>query len=299
MNTDLLSRDINEITGIVNIIPYQINRSGKYPFLQYILLKYINKVENLEDEEYSLEEVKYIKSEEVSFLKFDNTKFMNIFETCASALDILFLSYEEFDTKYKYNGYLFYEGEYYMFFDCSEYQILTHNLNKQNDIWLTLVDEIINYKMVCQFNIDDKVTQFFLNHQQFIKIQIPDTIHYYESPIVAYIGCNISKRIFLATFGQIPDKSDGLYHFTSFNDVYLDTDNKRSGLIRFAIFAGNMYVPTDENKNILEIDEKEDEDIDWTIYDSIYLDKTWIIKNYDRQVILTSHLRENDKLYII
>jgi hypothetical protein len=38
MNTDLLSSDINEIKGIVNIVPYQINRTGLYPFLQYFLL---------------------------------------------------------------------------------------------------------------------------------------------------------------------------------------------------------------------------------------------------------------------
>ena len=52
----------------------------------------------------------------------------------------------------------------------------------------------------------------------------------------------------------------------------------------------------DETKNILE---EEEEEIDWTIYDSVYLDKTWTIKNYNQQTILTSHLRENDKLYII
>lgn len=299
MNTGLLSSDINEITGIVNIIPYQINQSGKYPFLQYFLLKYTNQVE----QEYSLEKEEKEEKEVVSFLKFDNKKFMDIFETCAAALDILFLSYEELEPKYKYKGHLFYNNEYYMFFDCSEYQMLTHNLNKQNDIWLTLVDEIVNYKMVCQFKIDNKVSQFFLNHPQFIKLQIPESNQYYESPIVAYIGCNVKKRDFLATFGQIPNNSDSFYHFTSFNDVYLDTDSKRSGLIRFAIFAGNMRVLNEinENKNIVAVDEKEDEkeDMDWTIYDSIYLDKTWIIKKYDQQVILTSHLRENDKLYII
>ena len=57
---------------------------------------------------------------------------------------------------------------------------------------------------------------------------------------------------------------------------------------------------TQEDKNKLNVDI-------WNLgiyelllqYDSKYLDKTWIIKNYNQQVILTSHLRENDKLYII
>ena len=172
-----------------------------------------------------------------------------------------------------------------MFFDCSEYNILTHNLNKQNDIWLTLVDEIINYKMVCQFKIDDKVNHFFLNNPHFIKIE-QNEFTYYESPIVAYIGCNIKKRDFISTFGQIL-ANDGLYHFTGFEKVFIDNNNKRSGLIRFAIFLGNMAICS----NIKEVD--------WDIYDSIYLDGTWILKDYNKQIVLTSHLRENDKLYII
>ena len=298
MNTDLLCIDIDQIAnGKINIVPYQINQSGKYPFLQYFLLKYINKggSEEGSGEEGSGEEGS--ESDYISFIKFEHNNNAAILEICATALDILFLSYEELDPKYKYKGHLFYEVEYYMFFDCSEYQILTHNLNKQNDIWLTLVDEIVNYKMVCQFKIDNKVSFFFLNHQEFIKLKQPDTnpSRYYESPIVAYAGCTFKKREFISIFGQIP-ANDGLYYFTQFENVYIDRTSKRSGIIRFAIFHGNMKVLMDETKNILE---EEEEEIDWTIYDSVYLDKNWIIKNYNQQTILTSHLRENDKLYII
>ena len=306
MNTDLLSSDINEIKGIVNIVPYQINRTGKYPFLQYFLLKYNTNLEEQEDNLDLEQQIKQQKREDyVSFLKFNLMTFMDVLETCAAALDILFLSFGEIDSKYEYKGHLLYEGEYYMFFDCSAYQILTHNLNKQNDIWLTLVDEIINYQMVCQFKIDNKVNHFFLNHQEYIKLEQQDSnpIIYYESPIVAYAGCTSKKRDFISTFGQLPDTNDGLYYFTQFNDVYIDNASKRSGIIRFAIFPGNMQVFIDktENRNILatEEDEEETELTDWTIYDSVYLDKTWALKNYDQQIILTSHLRENDKLYII
>ena len=312
MNTSLLSKEYDQIKGIVHIVPYQINRSGLYPFLQYFLLKYSTNLEEPEDSLYFENETKEEedkiqqnkKEDYVSFIKFNQLNFMPILETCVAALEILFLSFGEIDPKYEYKGHILYEGEYYMFFDCSEYQILTHNLNKQNDIWLTLVDEIINYKIVCQFKIDDKVSKFFLNHQEFIKLEQPESnpIIYYESPIVAYAGCTSKKIEFISTFGQLPHANDGLYHFTQFNDVYRDSSSKRSGIIRFAIFHGNMHVPF-ENKNFLDIenDEEKEEDntTDWTIYDSVYLDKTWAIKNYNQQTILTSHLRENDKLYII
>ena len=315
MNTSLLSKEYDQIKGIVHIVPYQINRSGLYPFLQYFLLKYSTNLEEQEDsldfENETKEETDKIEQKKredyISFLKFDQLNFMPILETCVAALEILFLSFGEIDPKYEYKGHILYEGEYYMFFDCSEYQILTHHLNKSNDIWLTLVDEIVNYQMVCQFKIDDKVSKFFLNHQEYIKLEQIESnpIIYYESPIVAYAGCTSKKKEFISTFGQLPDTNDGLYHFTQFNDVYTDSTNKRSSIIRFAIFPGNMRVPIDEseNKNILAIEDEDDDEetklTDWTIYDSLYLDKIWIIKNYNQQTILTSHLRENDKLYII
>ena len=63
-----------------------------------------------------------------------------------------------------------------------------------------------------------------------------------------------------------------------------------------------MYVLIDniDKQNILDIEnDEENEDIDWTIYDSIYLIGKWAIKDYKQQIVLTSHLRENNKLYII
>ena len=35
MNTNLLCKESEEIKGKINIIPYQINTDGLYPFLQY------------------------------------------------------------------------------------------------------------------------------------------------------------------------------------------------------------------------------------------------------------------------
>ena len=49
MNTSLLSKEYDQIKGIVHIVPYQINRSGLYPFLQYFLLKYSTNLEEQED----------------------------------------------------------------------------------------------------------------------------------------------------------------------------------------------------------------------------------------------------------
>ena len=267
MNTNLLCKESEEIKGKINIIPYQINTDGLYPFLQYFLLKYTNQ-DNVEE----------IKDDLVSFIKFDHNNDSNILDICAAALDILFLSYEELESKYIYDGYLFYEEEYYLFFNCSEYNIPTHNLNKQNDIWLVLIDEIVNYKIVCQYQIDDKVSNFFINNTDYITLTNEDG-NQYESPIVAYIGCNIKKRDFISTFGQIPN-NDGYYSFTEFNDVYIDTKNTHSALIRVAIFPGNMQVRMEVSQSIQE-DLIQDENI--TIeedVDSIYLDKRWILNKH-------------------
>jgi hypothetical protein len=65
--------------GKINIIPYQINQSGKYPFLQYFLLKYINKEEEKEEREETIKEKEYI-----SFIKFEHKDNSAIFNKSCS-----------------------------------------------------------------------------------------------------------------------------------------------------------------------------------------------------------------------
>jgi len=252
------------ITGKVNIIAYQINREGFLPFLQFFLLK--NKREKVEVEEGEVDEGEV--GDLVSFPKFDATKFMGseLLETCSTILDILFLSYGKIESLYKYTGKMEYNSETYIFFDCSEYNIQVHAL--KNDIWLTLPDEIINYKSIYKYAIDPLVSQFFLNNLEFLYLTSKE-MNYYESPIVAYIGCIHKKVDFISIFGQLPDPTkNGYYCFTSYENIV----KPNSSYIRFALFTGNMNL-----------------DLELDFGDSFYINGEWILKDYNRQITLSSH----------
>ena len=254
------------ITGKVNIIAYQINREGFLPFLQFFLLK--NKRENVKVEEGEVDEWEEQQGDLVSFPKFDATKFMGseLLETCSTILDILFLSYGKIEPLYKYTGKMEYNSETYIFFDCSEYNIQIHAL--KNDIWLTLPDEIINYKSIYKYAIDPLVSLFFLNNLDFLYLTSKE-MKYYESPIVAYIGCIHKKVEFISIFGQLPDATkNGYYCFNSYENIV----KPNSSYIRFALFTGNMNLE-------LELD----------FGDSFYINGEWILKDYNRQITLSSH----------
>jgi len=258
------------ISGKVNIIAYQINREKFLPFLQFFLLK--NKREKGEVEVEVEGEVEVEVEDLVSFLKFDATKFMGseLLETCSTILDILFLSYGKIDSLYKYTGKMEYNSETYIFFDCSEYNIQVHSL--KNDIWLTLPDEIINYKSIYKYPIDSLVSQFFLNNIDFLYLTNKEGAQY-ESPIVAYISCIHKKVDFISIFGQLPDATkNGYYCFTSYENI-IAKNILNSSYIRFAIFPGNMNLETDIND----------------FYDSFFVNGDWILKDYNRQITLSSH----------
>ena len=287
----------------INMVAYQINREGLFPFLQFFLLKNkrerkvgkegvwgedglggeegvwgeegVGGEEGLGGEE-GVGGVEGALDDLVSFPVFDAEKHFNgcdLLEKCSLILDIIFLSYSKIEPLYKYTGKLDYNSETYMFFDCSEYNIQVHAL--KNDIWLTLVDEIINYKSIYKYAIDPLVYKFFLNNLPFLYLTNIDT------PIVAYIQCPSKKVDFISIFGQLPDAElNGYYRFTSYDKATATTATKattattdKQHYIRFALFPGNMNLESD-------LDD---------FYDSFFVNGEWILKEYNRQITLSTH----------
>ena len=250
LNTDLILSPITDIK--VNIIPFQINHEGLHPFLQFFLFK--DKIKN-----------------SISFLTFNGIKFLGseLLETCSTILDILFLSYSRLEPLYKYVGKMMYNEEMYIFFDCSNYKIQCHAI--QDDIWLALTDEIVNYKKIYKYDIDSLVSEFFLNNTGFLSLgkeSMDITSIMNHGPIVAYISCSKKKVDFISTFGQVPGKY-GHYYFTSYDNA----TKEEACVIRFALFTGIMN---------LEIDNED-------LCDSFYVNGEWILKNYNQQIALSSH----------
>lgn len=220
IESDLLKSDIEKYmetygyeTGTINICIYQINVSGKTPFIQYILQKNNSQHKKQPDT--------------IKFPTFNYVKGMDIMSYCQSILDMTFICYSEnmkAENKgaYVYKGFTNNNNQFQLFFDCSLYNIDVHKLYRENDLYLTLMDEIVNHQSICNFKIDEEVSLFFMNHPNFVYLVDADE-YYIETPIVAYAGCNYNQLEFSSIFGISTSKPESLmgpyYYFTDYQNA--------------------------------------------------------------------------------
>ena len=302
----------------IHICAYQINKSGLHPFLQFFMRKY-NKLEENPDT--------------LSFINFEYENGTDILNKCNDILNIVLLSYMKIGV-YEFKGFKHDDvnNELFIYYDLSECQIGIHRLNNNNDLWLVLVDEIINYGKVCNFEIDPRVVDFFKNNSNSFFLRNKNG-NYIETPIIAYTGANDTQIKFTAVFGKGKSYDcealmGPYYYFTNYENAVkmVDKNMKSSGIIRFALFVGNMKVPLNlpqdkcdvslkttclvenvndldykKNKNMIRVS---DRDALWTEnYDSVYIGNVkfddgssnedypyWVLKIYEQQIPLTYHI---------
>ena len=220
IESDLLKSDLENYmdtygyeTGTINLCIYQINVSGKTPFIQYILQKYNSQHKKQPDT--------------IKFPTFNYIRGMDIMTYCQSILDMTFICYSENMTaenkgEYVYKGFTNNNNQFQLFFDCSLYNIDVHKLYRENDLYLTLMDEIVNHQSICNFKIDEEVVDFFMNHPNFVYLVDADE-YYIETPIVAYAGCNYNQVEFSSIFGISTSKPESLmgpyYYFTDYQNA--------------------------------------------------------------------------------
>jgi hypothetical protein len=266
---------------MVHLCAYQINKSGKEPFLQFYLLK-------------------YLPTHELDFPKISRycttDKPTDIMEFVEEIIVQIFNSYSKTENMYQYKGVVQNENNYYYFYDCSDYLINDHLLSKCNDIWLVLMDEIMNQQSTCNFTISDSVQNFFSLFPEFVYLKNEENI-IYETPIVVYTGCTKKKVEFISTFGVSPNlPEDPYYHFTNYSESIHLAINKSINeptnfgcIIRFAIFPGNMVI-IKERKSIVSMDENTDS--------YFYLENGtpyWVLKEYIQQSSLSYHYIDKSK----
>jgi hypothetical protein len=271
LNDDLTNiiQDMNT-SGTVHICAYQINNTGLSPFLQFILQKFSKTHETSPDN--------------LSFPSFQYTKTMDILLVCDLILQVIFTSYKFLDNYYKYKGFINIENDLYLFYDCSTYAINNHILYRQNDLWLVLIDEIINHSKVCNFPIDNHVHDFFINNKEFIYLK-DEYNNRYETPTVAYNGTSKRKLELISVFG-VPktinyNLKDPYFFFTNYsNAIKMDEYTTIYGINRFALFLGHTNINASEIKigglNSIYIGNNE-------------LSPLWALPTYEQQLPLTSH----------
>ena len=305
---------------------YEINTKACKPFLQFLLNK-----NTLND---------VLSFPFVDIFLFDNNE-DNLLSYLEMYIYIIF-SKVYINEKMMLDGYYIYENDIYFFYNLTNCQIEMNDIYRENNAWLCLVDEIVNQKHMCNMKIEEHISDFFILNNEFMLLKdLNDNI--LESPMALYVGKEEKWINFTFMFGESKlDKNNLLgpyYYFTNFSNAIEQFKNKNKnknknqiidnlnnintknhsklGLIRFAIFLGNMKVI----KNKLQ---DEDNDISyetllmrvtdygglWTKYhDSCYLGKIeldngtfvkdapiWVIKEYEQQFPLSYHFL--DKRYL-
>lgn len=238
---DCLNNDITSIHNYctdgarIHLCLYNVNTNAKHPFLEFYLIK------NRHDDFYP------------DILSFPSFFYYNEMNTDISHESLkMFKSMLFIDVaNIKFNGYLLEEtnnlSDLYLFY---EYKNVTQEPRStptptsdnamgggemyRNDIvWKVVVDEIVNTRLVCNFPIDDTVTNFFLRNPHFMflyKYNNKNDNIIYETPTIVYHGVNESMLYFKYIFGITKTNYDDImgpfYYFTSYkNAVKMSIDS--------------------------------------------------------------------------
>jgi len=313
---NILKKNINLYSSKysnVNICAYNINNDSIFPFQRFLL-------ENSIDEK-------------LKFPNFKNIKTFNFEELVSYAKVFLFgllkiNDYDKFDEIILLDGYLDNDNDndLYIFFDITLLNIKLDDTYKNNNLFLILLDEILNQKHFCNIKINENVTDLFVINTE-LNFLIDENNNNYEIPVVGFVSKPKNLTNFTYVFGEsFKDKNNlfgPYFYFTNFTNSFR---HYGESIIRFALFLGttkyienykndpndNSEIKDDKlhddyiNKNTEYLTVKiSDYDSKWTeLYDSVYvgsielddetkLKNTPIIvtKKYEQQLSLSYHYK--------
>ena len=286
---DLLSLELQEKSISYNNIYaccYNVINTGKFPFMRFLLTNSIfNKTLNFPCI--------------TIFKNFDTDELINFSKVSIFSL-LMSDSFDNFNKNVEFNGFYDFNKNLYLFFDITSCDIKINDIYSNNNLWFSLIDEMINCGHVCGIVVADIVSDFLRLNNSFLFL-LDENDDSYEIPVVGYIAKPENKLNFTYIFGESKSDKNSIlgshYYFTdfvtSFKDNERDNDNNKSGVVRFALFVGmSKYI---ENRQCDPIDESEiknqrledvnldqnserltmrisDHDGNWAdIYDSVYL----------------------------
>jgi hypothetical protein len=240
-------------TATIKLFIYMVNTENIIPFLQILLYKTAFGLSFIQFKgcESLLEKSQSIIEEIQRVFKVDKCQYKGHFEKG----DVTFLFYEIFGIK-------------------------SHLLLPTNDLWLVLLDEIINGSEF--YNIHQSVKDLFLSYIEFgLLTDIKE--NYFEMPTVAYAGYRKKKLDFHTTFGNPPLQNR--YVFKNFISACEDATNyaiqfedmNKGGVVRFALFLKNVEYNTDTETS------------DSCIVNDEKANVTFFLKAYNQQCPLTYH----------
>lgn len=256
LKIDYNNIELNNNSNIFVCI-YKINfdidtKKIKSPFLQYLLYKYPNNNSNLSNK-MIFPFIKYKTGDNI--LKKSNQFVKNII---GDDLDNI--------------GYLNDKNDIYVFYNYDNNQVEVTELNKNNQFWWCLIDEICNRKKLINFPILKKVYLIFYKYPELIYLKNSRGKNL-EIPIVGYFGSSYELTSFTASLGLRSSSNKifgSFYYFGDFvsqvryggwtnnykkhmlgNKPLTDENGKyvQGGVVRFALFLGENSRVVFYNKN--------------------------------------------------
>ena len=344
---DILEEDIEKFFSDkekkyeqINICAYEVNNEGIYPFLKFLLSR------DIFNEKFNFPYLPLYL--DVSIEPLFNFITIHLFSI------LLLENFQSFKESIKIKGLYEYNNEIYLFIDLTECKLNLNDIYYSSNVMFALLDEIMNHKSICNIEIDDSVDDFFIYNNNFCYLTNDKNICY-EVPVVAYVWSEEKMLNFTYMFGTSKKNNLALlgpyFYFTDYknaiqgiypNSSILDStikwnnldypvkhnNNKKSGIVRFAIFTGiTKYIENHPNDPIDKSDVKNerlnnitlnesferltmrisDYDGNWSDeYDSCYLGNIeldngeripysplYVLKNYNQQVPLSYHYIQN------
>ena len=289
LNTNIEVFTSSSYYGIVNIIPYSINKCGQYPFVEFILNK---------NREFYKDDI----LSELNFYRFFYMNNIDILENSNKLLNANFshvLKEKTVDFNKYFKGYVVNENNniIYLFYDCTEINKDSTVTNFYN-MWVTLSKEIY-IKSSFEMPIDSAVVDFFTTNDSFLYL-VDDDGNKYELPDVGYTGSTFKKAEFRSVFSNTASDIDEIfgpyYYFTNYKHAVEDANEEKSkvttniinygGVNRYAIFKGksiSFYDYSDVDANVNQSH--------WTSEnDSIYIENLIALKKYEQHIPVSYHL---------
>jgi hypothetical protein len=235
----------------INIFGYTINNEKKHPFQQILLAR-------------SATNSELIFPKIPLFNNFNKDELIDYTKVCLFGF-LSLENYEPFNDLIKFDGFYEHDNNLYLFFDLTKIKINLYDIYSNSSLWFGLIDEIVNYKNICNIKINESVSYFFQENQDLCFL-VDDKDDIYELPIACFIPCSENKLNYNYMFGQIKEDKNQIlgpyYYFKDYYNAYeealnLIKDDTQMVIVRFALFTGNVkYIENYPNDPIDESEMK-------------------------------------------
>jgi hypothetical protein len=278
---NLLDKDMDNILSSIKInevilVPFKVNFNCSKPFNTFLLTKTF-----MDDLNFSYINLMHIDNSSELFLSTIHCYLYSLFSS-NNELDLFKYDFETFINVIDFKGLYIHDNKTYAFIDLTKVDINIGLVSKDSLYWFALLDEIVNTKQICNIEINDDVSDFFMMNNDFIYFK-NSKCEQIEIPTAVYTGTHEKNLQFRFIFGNISRDSNSIlsegFYFTNYNNAFReggwsidytdefkygkkiteDDENNvngkyiKGGILRYALFLGNNLVkqnlPNDDIDN--------------------------------------------------